>query len=366
MENKFNFSMFIDEYLNNIDLKKKRNKKNKLNLSSNELIHSKLIDINKKISKTLDFNAINKYVYYPDELNCMENILNLPKENFCLFAGSDNAIKLIMATMGKNSGNIIIQTPNYENYYKYCFINKINVHEWILRNNLDFNLLDGIKLLKQFRNSLVVITNPNGFTGKSLSYDEIKKILQICVETSNILIIDCAYSAFDNINYSDLFNDYDNLIIINSLSKSYGLCGGRFAYVRSSKKVIEYLSCFNSINAISALTFEIVKLYSIYSDDFTIIREEIKKSRKDFIEFVNEETNWKALDSNSNFVLLKLKDRCECDKLEKYLNNNNIVIRNLNNIINLDNCIRITITEKLIMEEVKAKLLIFNKLNYEK
>ena len=319
IEKKFKYDIFIDESISNLKLKKKVSKKNKLNLASNELLHYKINLLNDNSISHINLNNINSYEYYPDRIVEFSQLLNCEKEKITFFAGSDDAIKVIMSSITRRCGNMIIQTPNYENYYSYAKLYGINIVDWTFEDNYCFDCEEGIKILRNMKPSVVVITNPNGFTGKSLKYFEIKKILDICMIKSHILIIDCAYSEFDTIDYTILLKEYSNLILINTLSKSYGLAGGRFGYVISSKEIIKYLQYYNGINAISSMTYEIARIYLNNLDLFKEIVNDILENRREFIKFLKNSTSWKIFESNSNFVLIKLKSINESEDLERHL-----------------------------------------------
>lgn len=361
MNNIFNIDNFIDSNLKNINLKKKVSKQGKLNLASNELLHSKLKELNNKFKEIYQFDTINSYTFYPDKIRDFSELLGYNKENIALFAGSDDAIKIIINSIGCNSKNLIIQTPNYENYYSYAKLKGINIYEWNIGSKYNFYVYDCFKILREKSPSLVIISNPNGFTGKSLKSEEINYLLKECEKNGHLLIIDCAYSSFDAINYKELMNKSKNLIIINSLSKSYGLAGVRFAYIYSSIEIIKYLNYFNGINAISSLTYEIAEFYLKNKEIFNEIKEDIIRSRENLIKFIRENTTWNVIKSKSNFILIEMENKREVDKFDKYLNDNGIIARNLSNKKEFDKCIRMTVAEECIMNNVKSAIINFQK-----
>jgi len=363
MEGNFSFEEFIDFDIKDINFKRKVSKKDMLNLSSNELIHPRLTILNKTLQENISINRVNKYPFYPDELLCISRLLNQKPSTVSLYSGSDDAIKIILSTLGKKCRNLVIQTPNYENYYSYSHLYGIHVKEWNLNEDYEFCIKEGEGILQESKPSLVVITAPNGFTGKSMQIEDIRFLSRLCYEKSHVLILDCAYIDFDDLNPYDLIDQYNNVIIVKTLSKSQGIAGARFAYVLACESITKYLSCYNGINAISSTTYDVAKFYLKRNEELTQIRQDIIMSRNDFSQFIVEKMGWRVIESKSNFILIEITTNHKVSSLEEYLLENKIATRNLSHLKQFKNCIRLTIAEASIMMEVKKKLLLFIKQN---
>lgn len=327
----------------NIRIKEKVNKQGKLNCSSNELIHPKLSDINEIIIKKIDFNKINNYIYYKDKIRIFSELLGVSQEKLQLYSGSDDAIKILLTAFHKNSKNLIIQTPNYENYYSYASLLGYNIVHWeCMNDDLHFGSEDGINIINSnMHNSIVVITNPNGFTGALMSKKDLRKIAECTYNKNDILIIDQAYLPFSGeISYYDLQEEFENVILISTLSKGYGLAGARIAYTSASAVVNKYISKWNGINTVSALSYEIAEYY-LKDKAIKSIINDIIRERDLFIKFINENTNWQAFKSYSNFILVKTVSNQMASEFTEYMFNNNIVIRHITD-KKFEECVRIT------------------------
>ena len=127
----FNIESFIEKRFTKVSLKKKVDKRGKINLASNEL----LSDYFKTISTELDKNSqslfeVNSYSYYPSIREKISKLIEVNEENIEFFSGSDSAIFYLMTIISKKSDQIIIQYPNYENYISYAKLNYINMIPW--------------------------------------------------------------------------------------------------------------------------------------------------------------------------------------------------------------------------------------------
>lgn len=342
LKKKFDFCKIIDEQ-EVLPLKKKVNKKGKINCSSNEMIHPYLSKLNDMVIDKIDLGKENSYIYYPEKIKLFSELLGIDEDRIQLYAGSDDAIKYVLLSFHNKCSTLIIQDPNYENYYSYASLNGYKVIRWKMNSeNLSFDLDDGINILNaNENNSIVVITSPNGFTGKLTDYSTIYRIAQECYEKNDILVIDQAYLPFaEDLNYREIANEFENVILISTLSKGHGLAGARFAYINTSPILSKCLARWNGINAISAFSYDISEQY-IRSNTMNTVIKDIVDVRNRFIDFITNDTPWETYISDANFVLIKLENAMQARDLSNYLFENDIIVRRLDG-IDLDSYIRIT------------------------
>ncbi|MGE7307970.1 aminotransferase class I/II-fold pyridoxal phosphate-dependent enzyme, partial [Priestia megaterium] len=254
----FNIDTHIKKELITIENKKKVSKKGKLNLSSNELLHEDLLDFNNKVLGQINVDSIFNYRYFPDDIKSVANILSVPVENMILSAGSDDAIKILTESVIKTTNRLIIPYPNYENYFSYASLRGIDIipieFNSMSRSKPNHTVEDIEKLLIHSPPSSLVISNPNGFSGEAFTYEEMSYLCELCNKKNHLLIIDEAYSAFGDLNHIGLLEKFNNVIIIRSFSKSFGLAGIRIAAIFSTPNIIRYIAKWNSPNAISGIT----------------------------------------------------------------------------------------------------------------
>ena len=184
----------------------------------------------------------------------------------------------------------------------------------------------------------VFICNPNNPTGQLLSKKQLEPVIGVAKKNSSIVFLDeCFIELVRNTNQSviSLVKKYDNLFVLRSLTKSFGLAGIRIGYAVTSKLMAEILNKIKvpwSINAM-AQTAAIVALQNkkhLVKSRLTIKKEYdfllSKLSCIDGIEFTN---------SSTNFILLKTKH--DATELQKKLLKHKILVRNCENFRGLDN-----------------------------
>ncbi len=175
----------------------------------------------------------------------------------------------------------------------------------------------------------VVLANPNAQTGIELSLSNIEQIIKN--NRNNIVIIDQAYADFGNSSAIGLIKKYDNLIIVNTFSKSRSLAGARVGYVIACESLISDLKKVKNsfhpynVNSISAA----LATEAIYDEDYF---KQAVKSVKDVRELLSKgltELGFTVLPSAANFVLAKHCVICG-EVLYKTLKMRGILVRRLN------------------------------------
>ena len=195
---------------------------------------------------------------------------------------------------------------------------------------------------------IIFLPNPDSPTGNVLDRSEINKLIHLCYKKSVFLVVDEAYYPFYNMTSVRLINKYNNLIIIRTGSKSFGLAGLRVGFIVSNPKIISMISKYRPIYEISSLSG---KFYlHLYKNIKKVkkITKELVNIKLNFEEFLKK-LNYDVIETHANFVLVNLGNKKTLieKKLKKlaYIKNN-VYIDKLN-------YSRITITNKNKIEKIK-------------
>ena len=288
------------------------------------------------------------YNRYPDPYqikikNKLANIKKIPPEQIFIGNGSDECIDLIYRCFCEpNMDNVIICPPTYGMYSVSANINAINIIEAPLLPNfqLDIPLIES---LVNEHTKIIWLCSPNNPTGNSIQILDIEFILN---NFNGIVVIDEAYINFSKQKSCTLFlNEYANLIILQTLSKAWGLAGLRLGIAFAQESIIHFLNKIKPPYNINEATQEIVYKCLDNVDDVNNMINHIVDMRNALIEIIKHFTFVENIyPSDANFILIKCTNATE---LYQYLLNNGIVIRNRSNVQLCYNCVRITIgTEK--------------------
>lgn len=261
----------------------------------------------------------------------------LPVENIFLGNGSDEAIDLvyrIFCTPGKD--NAVMIAPSYGMYSVCAEINGIQVREVPLGK--DFSL-DSHALMDACdgNTKLLFVCSPNNPSGNAFDPNE---LLDLADKTNAIVVVDEAYADFSpKGSLRSKVLDHPNLIVLQTLSKAWGLAGLRLGIAYSQKYIIRLMSMVKYPYNISQATQQAV-LNALKKPVDSQIAEIIREREKlatilKSLPFVKE-----IFPSDANFLLVRVDD---ADGLYRHLLGDGIIVRNRNKVKGCSNCLRITV-----------------------
>ena len=310
----------------------------------------------KKLSDDFNTLEINRYPdsSYISVRKLLAEYCSCDIDEIILTNGADEGLFMAGSLFVEPSSNVILSTPTYSYYEKMVQILGGNVLE--VKRNSDFS--DNFKEISNTideMTSLIILCNPNNPTGNVVD----KRSLENLLNNSDIpIVVDEAYYEYTGSTVLDLINTYDNLIVIRTFSKAFGLAGLRVGYIISSKSSTSLLNKVRPPNSVGELS---VTLSKIALQDISWVNNNVKEilmEKQSFIERISTIKNIKIIPSSSNFMLLQFTNK-DGFTIYNELLNKGIVVRDVSGAKGLENCIRINIglkpeNDKLIqaLEEV--------------
>jgi len=190
-------------------------------------------------------------------------------------------------------------------------------------------------------NGGIIIANPNAPSGRGVSGQTIEAILSR--NKNSVVIIDEAYVDFGGQSAVNLINDYPNLLVIRTLSKSHSLAGLRVGYAVGDEGLMEGLiRVKDSINSYTVDRLALAGAKEAIEDEsyFQETRSKIIKTR-DRIAARLAEIGIKVIPSRANFIFISSK-QCPGEVLVRRLREKGILVRYFNK-PGIDNFIRVTV-----------------------
>lgn len=249
----------------------------------------------------------------------------LTVNNLCLGVGSDESIDMLLrcvCTPGKDK--LLICPPTYGMYSICAKVNDVELVKVPLQYP-GFQI-DSASIIEKVKSDptikLIYLTSPGNPTGKLLSVDTIVDLLEKASNIWNgLIIIDEAYIDFTTSNssgnhesMSTLVNTYPNLVVLQTLSKSFGLAGIRLGITFSCPQLSRYLNAMKYPYNISSLTSNVairatspdsgLSVMQKYVDSIVEQRESLLKRLQD-INGIGENIGGK----DANFLLLQILDK---------------------------------------------------------
>ncbi len=273
----------------------------------------------------------------------LSSIKGVPAENIFIGNGSDECIDLLYrAFCEPGRDNVIINPPTYGMYEVSANIQGVEIRRANLLENFQLDL-EKIESLIDANTKIIWICSPNNPTGNSIYYQDIEAILN---NFDGIVVADEAYINFARQkSLITLLNEYPNLVVMQTLSKAWGLAGLRVGMAFASKEIIQIYFKIKSPYNISEPVQELaVKALDNVETVNAMIKELV--AQREWLE--NELPNVSAVihvyPSDANFLLVKVTDAAS---MYNHLIKNKIVVRDRSKVVLCENALRITVgTEK--------------------
>jgi histidinol-phosphate aminotransferase len=227
--------------------------------------------------------------------------------------------------------------PMYTFFTQLYGGNKVTV---MLGPNFDLNV-DAILKMADKETALLFVCSPNNPTGNQFRESDIKKLLR---EFKGIVVVDEAYADFAPYSVINLVRDYDNLAVLRSFSKAFGLAGLRLGYLVSNKSIVKYVQ-----RVISPFNLNVVtqQLITLALQNWNSFEERIKfviNEREWLLENLTRIDGVNPYPSAANFILFKVnKSNFTSATIKERLEDRNVLVKDRGHLPLLENCIRVTV-----------------------
>ena len=262
--------------------------------------------------------------------------------------GSDQILDLILGHFASKNTHILTSNPTFTFFEERCKLYQIPVTAVPFSDSMKLNIDDFIAA--SGKADILYLDSPNNPTGFQFSKVSLQKLIK---SFEGLVIIDEAYGQFGNYSISGMTKRMENLIVVNTLSKSFGLAGLRVGYFIANKKftdvfnrVIQYPYPLSSIS-IEAAILALEKSEQMY-DAINVIKSE----RQRIIDTLRKYDSFEVFDSKANFVLFDARGIYR--RVYKALSEQGIAIRQLGKIGRCEGCLRVTVGTR----EMNSKFLL--------
>lgn len=328
-----------------------------MNIDINKLVRQNILNLSPYSSARDEFsgtegifldaneNPNGSYNRYPDphqtELKrVLAKVKSVPSENIFLGNGSDEVIDLIFRTFANpGKDKVIICPPTYGMYEVSANINDVEIVNIPLLPNFQLNQQAIFETIDEDAAvKMIFICSPNNPTGNLLEG------IDVIIEKFNgIVVVDEAYIDFSpESSKAQAIHQYNNLIVLQTLSKAWGLAGIRVGFAFAQAEIIALLNKIKPPYNISTLNQQQALTKLSQTDLFEAERNEILSERKRLgNQLLQLPLVQKIYPSSANFLLVEVDN---ANNVYNKLVDENVVVRNRNSVIK--NCIRITVGTK--------------------
>lgn len=273
----------------------------------------------------------------------LSKIKGIGSEHIFLGNGSDECIDLLYRCFcepGKDE--VIICPPTYGMYEVSAQINDIKINKATLLPDFQLDLVH-LENLVTPNTKIIWLCSPNNPTGNSLNRVDIETVLN---NFNGIVVLDEAYINFaQQRSFIQELADYPNLVVLQTLSKAWGLAGLRLGMAFASAGIIEIMNKVKPPYNINQATQELAgKALEEVGQVNDMIKELVSMRKALALVFASMPGVEQVYPSDANFILVKMKD---ARKVYEFLLTRGIVLRDRSSVKLCEDCLRITIgTEK--------------------
>ena len=295
----------------------------------------------KNLESKISTLKVNQYPdsTYKDLVEEISRYSKVVNEKIIPTNGADEAIDIIVNAFIDCGCEAILSSPTYEYFRVSVELQGGRIVN--IRRRADFvDDVDGILSAINDRTRIIFLCSPNNPTGNTISYDNVITILERAPDIP--VVIDEAYYEYCGKTFIELTETYDNLIIVRTLSKAFGLAGARIGYIIASRETVKLLNKVRPPNSLSLISIELAKI--ALKDSGTVLRNarKIVKERERVRELLSTLPKIQTYPSEANFIIFKSKE-VDAKIIHKKLMQKGIVTRFLD-FGNGDTYLRVTIS----------------------
>ncbi|MBD3171475.1 aminotransferase class I/II-fold pyridoxal phosphate-dependent enzyme [Candidatus Bathyarchaeota archaeon] len=254
-------------------------------------------------------------------------------------AGGDQVIELMFSLL-QRSESVSAVSPTFSMYPRVAVQRGLDYRLAPLEQ--DFSLNPEKTLEAAQGASLLVICNPNNPTGNQFPRET---VLDLVKRFKGLVLIDEAYQEYSEYTLAEEVKNYDNLIILRTFSKAYGLAGLRLGYCISNIDLAtmlreRYMIPYPVPNVVLRTGAKLIQKQETVQ---TAIKETITE-REWLINQLNKLEGIEAYPSETNFVLFNTEQPTR--EINQYLQSRGVLIRIIGKVLSLENCLRVTVAPR--------------------
>ena len=250
--------------------------------------------------------------------------------------GSDEVLAHVFNGLLKQDAPLLFPDISYSFYPVFCQLYDIQFSKIPLADDFSIDISD-----YQRPNGGIIFPNPNAPTGRLLDLQVIEQLLR--ANSDSVVVVDEAYIDFGGVSAVPLIAQYDNLLVVHTMSKSRSLAGMRIGYAMGNAELIEGLERVkNSFNSYPLGHLQIAAAVASFNDQdyFEQTTARVIASREQLTEQL-QELNFEVLPSKANFVFARHQQQ-NAEQLASELRSRRIIVRHFKQ-ERIDQFLRITL-----------------------
>ena len=274
----------------------------KLNTNENPWPPSPAVE---KAWREFDWKRLNRY---PDPCadklrDAFASVNGVKRENVIVGNGSDDLLTMIFRAFTSPELPVAIPEPTYSLYPVLAAMQGAKVIKIALDEDKDFDL-PGDFLAQAEGANLLIFPRPNAPTGNAFAKEDVRRL---CREFNGIVVIDEAYGDFSADNCMEFALQFPNVLVMRTMSKSYGLAGLRLGYAVGAKELIDGLMKLKDSYNVDMISQVIAEAAFLDREYFNARCAAIKEQRSALASQLAA-LNFRIIPSEANFLFVSPRD----------------------------------------------------------
>ena len=322
--------MMISNNLHLLNIKRKRVAEGRNLIKGIRLDRNEKVDLWPKnfIKDVLKNKPLSFFSTYPEIVNLYKKIAKFDKvdeEQILITSGIDGSIKNLLTLLTKPKDTISVLSPTYAMYEVYAKIFNLKLFRINYTKNYEIKKNQLEKFFK-LKPKMLFLPNPNQPIENTFSRKDIIKLANRCKKINCILVVDEAYFHFGSETAMPLIKKFNNMIVLRTFSKAFGVPSIRAGYTVSNKANMKIISKARIAHELSSVSIAVAE-YLL--DNYSIVKKnchKISNSRKE----VKKKLQNLGLESRAqfgNYILIKFKNSKHATNVVKYLKKKFIYVK---------------------------------------
>lgn len=307
-----------------------------------------------KVFEALKHIDVRQMRLYPDPtihklVKAIADFYQLQEEQVFVGVGSDDVLAMIFMTFFNSKEPVLFPDITYSFYDVWAQMLRIPYERIPLKDDFTIDIKDYEK-----KNGGIIFANPNAPTGNALPLDQVEVMIQSNPDV--IVVVDEAYVDFGGESALPLIEKYDNVLVVQTFSKSRSMAGMRIGYAMGNPELIKYLNAVkHSYNSYTMNQSSII-LGAAAMEDKAYFEETTRKviDTREWTKKELKKLGFSFPNSKTNFIFAT-HENCPAEELFHALRKEKIIVRYFKK-PRIDNYLRISIGTQEEMETLIAFL----------
>jgi histidinol-phosphate aminotransferase len=264
--------------------------------------------VKEALKRFIDSDRLQVYPEYGDLEDKIAKYAGVKPGEMMVTNGGDQGIDIVCRAFLDEGDKAIIPFPAFAMHYQSAGIQGADILEPSYRESGEFPLDEVLELMEDEKIKLVILCNPNNPLGSVMQINDVEQILSKGKEKDIAVLHDEAYFEFSGITAKDLIGKYDNLYIIRTFAKAFGLVSARVGYVISQENNIQELLKIRGpydVNMFAKTAVVAALENRDYMEDYV---KEVMELSKPKLENFLKDKNISFFPSEANFLFLKIEN----------------------------------------------------------